>query len=102
MEYKTEEEHLRHADSPSGIEQINADMAAHFVSGGIEDNSSTMNIPMHSTNSDAAPRDPPAHSQLAQELDEMSKRHAADGDESFVRGVAGVEFAFAEEEEDAE
>jgi hypothetical protein len=101
MEYKNEEEHLKHADSPSGIDEIKTDIANHFVSGGVEDDSD-LNILMHSTSSDASPRDPPADSQLAQELEGMTARHAADRDENFVRGVAGLEFAYADEEADAE
>lgn len=101
-EYKNEEEHLHHADSPSGIENIKNDMASHFVSGGTE-NDSDLNIRMHSTSPDAALMDAkPAESQLAQELEGMVARHEADGDEKFVRGVAGLEFAYAEEEADAE
>jgi hypothetical protein len=100
-DYKNEEEHLKHADSPAGIDEIKADIDSHFVSGGVEDDSD-MNIVMHSTDPDAAPRDLPADSQLAKELDEMAARHEADGDEKFVRGVAGLEYAYADEEADAE
>jgi len=101
MEYKNEEAHLKHAESPSGIREIKADISNHFVSGGVE-NDSDLNIVMHSISSDAAPKDLPADSQLAQELEGMTARHAAEGDEKFVLGVAGLEFAYAEEEQDAE
>ena len=102
MEYKNQEEHLKHADSPSGQEAIKQDITDHFVFGGTEDDSD-LNIRMHSTAPDAALKEQkPEESQLAQELETMVARHEADGDRNFVRGVAGGEFAYAEEEADAE
>ena len=83
------------------ITSIKSDIEDHFVSGGVEDGSD-LAAAMHSTNPGASPRDPLADSQLARELAEMTARHAADGDEGFVRGVAGTEFAYADEEGDAE
>lgn len=101
MDYKEEEAHLQHADSPEGKQAIIDDMQAHFQSGGLHDQSD-MNMIMHSTDAEAAPRDPQDTStELAQELEGMAQRHAAEGDQ-FVRGVAGLEFAYAEEDADAE
>ena len=101
MDYTEEEEHLKHAESPEGRDAIIADMQSHFTSGGIADQGD-LNVIKHSTDPDAAPRDPADTStELAQELQGMAERHENEGD-IFVRGVAGLEFAYAEEDADAE
>jgi hypothetical protein len=95
-----EEDHLKHVDAPQGLEHIKEDMRRHFVSGGIQ-TEGDMNTVMHSTNAEAAPQNTSqGSSQMAHELQEMAEHHK--NDESFVRGVAGLEFSYAEEEEDAE
>lgn len=102
MEYKEEEEHLRHADTPTGVDQIKADMASHFQSSG-KQTEGDLDVVKHSADPGAAPRVVQG-SQLEAELEGMVRRHPADesGEGGFVRGVAGVFTAYAEEEDDAE
>jgi len=103
MEYEQEEVHLEHANSPEGLEQVRDDMKKHFVSGGVQIEGD-INTVMHSTEPAAAPEGPKRQarsSELAKELDGMVARHQQD-EKPFVRGVAGLEVAYAEEEADAE
>jgi hypothetical protein len=39
-------------------------------------------------------------SEMEQELEGMTQRHA--GDDSFIRGVAGLDYSYAEEDADAD
>lgn len=102
MEYEQEEVHLEHANRPEGLAQVREDMNKHFVSGGIQIEGD-MSTVMHSTDPNATPEGPERHagSELAKELEGMAARHQQD-EKPFVRGVAGLEFAYAEEEADAE